>query len=646
MKTSKVLIAVVFLFCVLASSMRPDYATAMPPDHLGIKAVGPQYYPPVSPASGPQNTLAILVEFSDVKHTANKTAIDDMIFSQMAKYYSDVSYGEIQVIGKSVGWYQLPNPMSFYGADLNPSQPGSDANPVQLIRDAITAAEADVDFNAYSKIVVVHAGAGQEDAVSTSDNIWSEAYWYDLQIQANNGAVVNAAAIAPEMETHGHSPLGVYSHEYGHLLGLLDLYDANAHSDTPDPFVGRWSLMGPGLWLGNPPGTSPAELEAWSRVKLGWLMPDSVQLSTGNLSLQSETLHPLETSSGTRAIKITTKSSTDYYMVELRDKVGFDKNLPSSGILITRIDESRDSGGGIVQVMDANASTNTLNDAPYQVGENFEDPARHVFITIRSRTADIFTVLVANQKLSGLTLQNTQIIVPRAVNATYLRQATISAIITDLSGNRLSGLPVKLQYYDHEQWYDIDTNETDNEGIAHFEEHFALKPGEYYVRFLFTGGKFGDLYLAGSDQLTTLNLGKLATRIQFSSSPNMQAAQPITITVKATDEFGNLVENLQADIWLDNRLITSQRLVDGTMNITLAFGWYQLGEHILTVAVSANPYFGGSTGFLDLNVVAPIWLYEVSLLVAVVAASASSFLLFLRRKPSKRKRRRSVRRKR
>ena len=187
MITSKILIAALF-FCILTSCVNPQYATPLLPDNSGTKGIGPSYYPGINPASGPQKTLAILVEFPDMKHAVNKTTIDDLIFHQMANYYSNVSYGEIQVVGKSIGWYQLPNPMSFYGADLNPSQPGTDANPVQLIRDAITAAEPDIDFNAYSKIIVIHAGGGQEDAVSTSNDIWSEAYWYDLQIKANNGA--------------------------------------------------------------------------------------------------------------------------------------------------------------------------------------------------------------------------------------------------------------------------------------------------------------------------------------------------------------------------------------------------------------------------------------------------------------------------
>jgi M6 family metalloprotease-like protein len=609
----------------------------MAPDNTGTNGIAPSYYPRIQPTSGPQKTLVILVEFPDMKHTINKTAIDDMIFDQMANYYSNVSYGEIQVVGKSVGWYQLPNPMSFYGADLNPSQPGSDANPVQLIRDAITAAEPDIDFNVYSKIIVIHAGGGQEDAASTSDEIWSEAYWYDLQIKANNGAVVNAAAIAPEMETHGHSPLGVYTHEYGHLLGLLDLYDYNASSGGPDPFVGRWSLMATGLWLGSPPGSSPAELEAWSRIKLGWLMPDTVQLSKGNLSLQLETLHPLETNSGTRAVKITTNSSTNYYIVELREKIGFDQYLPSSGILITRIDESRNNGGGIVQVMDANPTSKTLNDAPYQVGETFNDTGRHVFVTILSGTGDTFTVLVANRNLSNVMVQNTLIKGPQTVNATYSQQVTISASVTGQSGNKLSGLPVNLQYYDHDQWLEVDTNQTDNEGAVRFRESFALNPGEYYIRLLFPGGRFGNLYFAGSDQLATLNLSKVTTKIQVIGSQNIQAAQPISLNVKVTDEFGKLVQNLQADVWIDHKLITSQRLVDGTMNITLNFGTYQLGGHNLTIAVDGNPYYAGSTVSQQLNVTPPAWLYEVILVTIVVAAATIYFVVILRRKASKRR---------
>jgi M6 family metalloprotease-like protein len=635
MKTPKLLIVALLLFCV-STSVHFSYASSIEPDTAGAKGIAPSYYPKIQPTSGPQKTLAILVEFSDVKHAVNETTINDMIFGQMAEYYLNVSYGQIQVVGRSVGWYQLHNPMAFYGADTNPSQQGSDTNPVQLIRDAITAAEPDVDFNAYSKIIVVHAGAGQEDSSSVSNEIWSEAYWYDLGIQANNGAVVNAAAIAPEMETRGHSPLGVYTHEYGHLLGLLDLYDYNAASGAPEPFVGRWSLMATGLWLGNPAGSSPAELEAWSRTKSGWLSPDGIQLSPSNLSLQLEELRPLETSNGTRAVKITTNSSTNYYMIEFREQIGFDQYLPSSGIIITRIDETQDSGGEIVQVIDANPATKTLNDAPYQVGDTFEDAARHVFVSIISRTADTVTVLVANQKTSDLVLHNTQVTGPQIVNATYSQPSGIYAIMADQAGNKLSGLPVKLQYYHDEQWFDLASNLTDGQGAAHFDVPLQLKPGNYDLRFLFGGGKFGNLFLVGSDQLARLNLAKVQTQMQFSGASQMQAGETSTMRINVTDEFGNFVRDLQASVWLDGKLTSSQRLVNGTIDLTLNFGFYQVGGHNLTISVGGNPYYEGSTAFENLTVVAPIWLH-VPIAVTIIVVGA---ILYLIKRPRGKRRRR------
>ena len=66
---------------------------------------------------------------------------------------------------------------------------------------------------------------------------------YDYMIQPEDGAV------------------GVFAHEYGHNLGLPDLYDTIG-SGLGSP-VGSWSLMSAGSWNGKVLGTEPTGLDPW-----------------------------------------------------------------------------------------------------------------------------------------------------------------------------------------------------------------------------------------------------------------------------------------------------------------------------------------------------------------------------------------------
>ncbi len=65
--------------------------------------------------------------------------------------------------------------------------------------------------------------------------------------------------------------LGVFAHEYGHDLGLPDLYDTTGKGENS---VGFWSLMSAGSWLGTGKdsiGDLPGDMTAWDKFQLGWL---------------------------------------------------------------------------------------------------------------------------------------------------------------------------------------------------------------------------------------------------------------------------------------------------------------------------------------------------------------------------------------
>ena len=64
--------------------------------------------------------------------------------------------------------------------------------------------------------------------------------------------------------------VGVISHEYGHDLGLPDLYDSIGPTDTD---VGWWDLMSTGSHSGPVFQSIPTHMGAWSKYVLGWINP-------------------------------------------------------------------------------------------------------------------------------------------------------------------------------------------------------------------------------------------------------------------------------------------------------------------------------------------------------------------------------------
>jgi len=627
------------LILIIGMGLRATSAFS-PPTHIGAPAQAQDaaskptttYGDYIKAISGPQTTLAILVEFADTPHKESKATIDSLIFKDMADFYAKVSYGRIQIVGETIGWFRLPEDMAYYGEDRNPVIEGSDGRAAELLSDAVIAAQDyGVDFTNYSQIMVVHAGVGQEDEPRNQTLLWSVAYWQGLAFHTRDGTIIRSAALVPEMEAEGHSPLGTYAHEYGHLLGLPDLYDFNSakKANATDPFIGVWSLMGTGLWLGDPQGSSPSELEAWSRIKLGWLIPDAVTLAARNASFQLSNLRPLETSTGNRALQIPTDSG-QYYLVEFRRKIGWDRNLPSEGILVTKIDEFRPSGGGIVRVVDDNPETKTLSDATFRIGSNFTDTRDHIFISILPGPANSFSVLVGNADPASLPLQYARLNTADHLNATYSQPASLSGKLTDLSGRALAGLPVKLQYYGDGRWNDLAFSTTDQQGVADFVQNFPFNPGEYQLRLYFPGGKIGGKYFAAADETTRLFLRKIATSIELRGPQGVLATQENTFTVNVSDEFNRPLKDLRMLVWVDGKLIQNERITNSTIVITINFPLYQIGRHTIKIEVQGNSIYTGSSESQDLEVWAPDWVYLA--LGSVAAVGLTAGLIFRRRR--------------
>jgi M6 family metalloprotease-like protein len=348
----------------------------------------PYPVPKPSPLFGQISVLVIAVEFPDLNHTLSIEEAANHTIGQLDAYYRQISYDAVSVVGKVVGWIRLPHKISQYGTDNGPFIDDQDGDGYpdtwQLLKDAIPMIANEVDLTAYQQFFVLHAGYGQESSRKASD-IWSVTYVrWTMDISQRS---FDQFAIVPEFEARGLETLGVYAHEFGHLLGLPDLYSSTIEQ------VGPWDLMARGAWNGKPAGSSPAEMIAWDRIFLGWISPEHI-LNVTKQTRVNATVDPIELPSpALQAVRVQASSqdSKHYYLVEVRQKIGFDAALPTTGVLITYIDETKSNP---VKVIDAAQTTSTLDDAPFQVGQKYIDSDNSVVISVVSTDESSFSVTV------------------------------------------------------------------------------------------------------------------------------------------------------------------------------------------------------------------------------------------------------------
>ncbi|MFH1008055.1 MAG: immune inhibitor A domain-containing protein [Candidatus Latescibacterota bacterium] len=135
--------------------------------------------------------------------------------------------------------------------------------------------------------------------------------------------------------------VGVMAHEFGHALGLRDLYDKSFLEDPDQPpeedsaGIGRWGLMGHGTlgWNGN---DGPTPFCAWSLEQLGWLSEGDGTLVVARSDLPDERIRPLW--SGGKVYKMPFAKS-EYLLLSNRQRQGsfYDRHIPGDGLLIWRI---------------------------------------------------------------------------------------------------------------------------------------------------------------------------------------------------------------------------------------------------------------------------------------------------------------------
>ncbi len=310
----------------------------------------------IQAVTGTKRCVVILVDFSDHVASTPKSHFEQMLFSvnsyptgSMRDYYRQASYTEADIDGVVTDWYRAPQTYAWYVQNLFGVYSKYPQNIQGLTEDAVRLADPDIDFSQFDndgpdgipdsgdddgfvdQVFIVHAGQGAEFTLVQTD-IWSHKFQTYFPVQAD-GVNVFEYTMEPEDGT-----IGVYCHELAHQFNLPDLYDY----DYDSAGLGYWCLMAAGVWgfTGSPGdnsayGVTPAHFSAWCKVKMGWMSPshyttNQLDIVLGQASSLPQCLRLWRNGPGDK----------EYFLVENRQKTGFDASLPGNGLLVYHCDDN------------------------------------------------------------------------------------------------------------------------------------------------------------------------------------------------------------------------------------------------------------------------------------------------------------------
>ena len=280
--------------------------------------------------TGTKKLVVIFVQFSDKTFQAgeveNYENATTGYIKRMKDYISECSYGTFTLnttlLTNLGSGYTLANTMGYYG--INNEALTADGT---LFDDACAAAGVTKAGGSYDALMVVHAGQGEESS-GTSTDIWSLFSDWSSRFPAIFPSGFTEGETVPAGEAGVLKPFGVLCHEFGHQIGLPDLYNTNTGTSN----VGKWDVMDYGAWVAN--GDNPPHPSTWSKMQIGWISP-TIVTSSANV-----TLNAFDTGSA-NVFKLPVPGSlTEYFLLEFRRQSGKDSGLPGFGTLIWHIDDS------------------------------------------------------------------------------------------------------------------------------------------------------------------------------------------------------------------------------------------------------------------------------------------------------------------
>ena len=338
------------------------YRTRQPDD---VSAARGLYHDPIDYSKF--KGLVVLVEFTDCQFltddpqqfyqrlTSEKNYTDDS-----KKYFSGTLTGSVRdyFFDNSMGMFDpefdVVGPVKV---DMKSTEVGGDKVTFEtlayIFKKAMTAVNSQVDFTKYDlngdgyidMVYFIFAGYGSNIEGNNESYMWPHAgdftpgaQWYNLRF---DGRYLGHYACGVEiLDYEINKParpnldgIGTMCHEFSHVLGLADHYDAdyeeNGQAETPLD----WDLMASGSYLDK--GLTPAGYSAFERHQLGFAEPEYLEVA-GNYELEAF-------AASNQFYLLKTGHQYEEFYIENRQNTGWDRCLPGHGMLVWRVDTSEPS---------------------------------------------------------------------------------------------------------------------------------------------------------------------------------------------------------------------------------------------------------------------------------------------------------------
>lgn len=358
--------------------------------------------------------LVIQIEFPGTWKNISTDTVREKFLDELDVYVREMSHGSVCVKGEiTEKWYTLPNPIANYWVPWQ-NQQANRANLRNLVRDSINAADQDVDVSKYDFVILALGANFREWGNNGLAAFPGMLGWQSEEsLITQSGRKVNRGIVVYASTVH----LGHVFHDVAHVLGGVKagkrvvpcLYDQDLQGKSKvrtgpgvsmafreaQIHMGGWDPMSCNNCKQRP---GPPGISSWTRLRLGWLDPSKVRVINPGEKAQV-TLGPLgDAASQTLAIKIPVTETT-YYLVENRQHIGYDKNLPELGVLIMYADddiaESR-HGRAPVHLIDANPSVSHLESAAFDIGKKdfFVDDKNGVRIQLMKKNGNSYDIVL------------------------------------------------------------------------------------------------------------------------------------------------------------------------------------------------------------------------------------------------------------
>jgi M6 family metalloprotease-like protein len=317
--------------------------TPLPPDEAGALPA-----PPSTTTLGSKVGLTLLIDFSDAPATIPQADINSFLNGDsytgygnngsVKKYFSDVSGARLTYTNVVTIYVRMNQPKSYYNNTSNDC--GTQAR--LLLNDALTILKARGDYNstilptfsnlttdANGRVLAFNVYFAGADSGAWSKGLWPHSWVLYAPVELGNGKSVYRYQVT---NVGSSLELGTFCHENGHMLcGFPDIYDYDYDSVGG---AGKFCLMGSG---GD--GPNPSQVDAYLKLAAGWA---TVTDLTSSSSLTGTLVAAPNSGYDNFYRYRRTGVSTEYFLLENRQKIGRDAGLPAAGIAVWHVDELGD----------------------------------------------------------------------------------------------------------------------------------------------------------------------------------------------------------------------------------------------------------------------------------------------------------------